>query len=749
MLWTSQLPPTWTASLVELHSSSPSTRFGSVHKRFPYLSHLAVNIRLGIQHSHFTVESVFHCLRAFPCLHSRSLVIVSFCRSPLRIAVHCSHNRLFLSVCALIPFVHSSWVCYFPLSSTVFSLSKRPSCALTFSPSYCWQSSLIMSQLLSCDTRSTQSGKLGCYPSEKWLLIPSRHRHYGRSFNDSIIAAVSSQPAESTSTQSISLSQTSTQSSPITSVLPTDLSKQVGSVPAEGSGPDAAKIDQQSLMQSSSITTMETPRSSAPASTRTKQVGSVPVEGSGPKAAKIDPQSLAQAQGLGTNAETLHIESDSPEKSPAFSTFQISSSATPTSDASNGKGSPSAPLPGSQFVQSSSAAKTSFNQPATTFATRLSLGTGVATPASQPQTSQIPSAPASSQLSVASGGEVTTSTPTASSTMKVAGPSLSVIPPASGNLAMAVAFNKGYKSLTVDSQCDAKDRLQTTVCIDGLFASCNDAGRYTVSPCPEGKQCFALPMMTGGSTGINVMCESPSNAIRILQAEGTARSSPTIGSTATAKVSSNPTTSALSATAMSSSSATSADQSPDTQGTKTSSAQPNLQTSTTSSNIEPSVYAGTDATTEPSVTPTSFQTPTTSSVVQSSSATFSDAPTPSTTPSPTTKSSFAAPASSSTDVPLIISFPSSLSSEQSEKAPEPTKKVLFPAPAAAAPTSVGVAGKLVEALPAQQDPASVPASAASTVPIAPAGITALPIANDNKKLQEKTVTVTVTATQRL
>lgn len=134
MLWTSQLPPTWTASLVELHSSSPSTCFESVHKRFPYLSHLAVNIRLGIQHCHFTVDSsrVFHCLRAFPCLHSHSLVIVSFSRSPSRIAVHCSHNRLFLSVCALIPFVHSSWVCYFPLFSP-FSHSLSDHHALSHS----------------------------------------------------------------------------------------------------------------------------------------------------------------------------------------------------------------------------------------------------------------------------------------------------------------------------------------------------------------------------------------------------------------------------------------------------------------------------------------------------------------------------------------------------------------------------------------------------------------------------------------
>lgn len=504
-------------------------------------------------------------------------------------------------------------------------------------------------------------------------------------------------------------------------------------------------------MQSSSITTMETPRSSAPASARTKQVGSVPAEGSGPNAAKIDPQSLTQAQGYGTNAETLHIESDSSQMSPASSTFQVSSSATPTSDiaaASTGQGSPFAPLPGSQVAESSTVAKTSMNKPATTFATRLSLGTGVATPVSQLPTSQVSSEPASSQLSVSSGGGATASTPRGSSTIEVAGPSLSVMPTASDNLAMAVAFNKGYKSLTFDSQCDPKDRLQMTVCINGLFASCNEAGLYTVSPCIEGKQCFALPLMTAGSTGINVMCESPSNAARVLQAESTAKSSQT---TATTKLSSIPTTATLSATAMSSSLATSSDQSANTQATETSSAQPNSQTSTTSSNIEPSVVATTDATIEPSATPTSFQTPTTLSATQSSSATSSDAMTPSTTPIATTEQSFAAQASSSTDIPLIISFPSSLSSsppEQSEEAPEPTK-MLFPAPAAAAPKSVAVAEKLVQASPSQQAPTSVSTSAASTVPVAPAGITGLPMANDNDKPKERTVTVTVTTTERL
>ncbi len=142
------------------------------------------------------------------------------------------------------------------------------------------------------------------------MLISRRHRHYGRSFNESnIAAAASSEPAEFAPSQSRSSSQTSTASSAAMSVFPTNRSKQVGSVPVEGSSPGAAKIDPQSLTQLSASTTMDTPEELAPTGTPSKQVGSVPVEGSSPDAAKIDQQSFAQAQTSKTGAATLNIES--------------------------------------------------------------------------------------------------------------------------------------------------------------------------------------------------------------------------------------------------------------------------------------------------------------------------------------------------------------------------------------------------------------------------------------------------------
>ncbi|KAL9633292.1 MAG: hypothetical protein Q9204_003458 [Flavoplaca sp. TL-2023a] len=539
------------------------------------------------------------------------------------------------------------------------------------------------------------------------------------------------------------------------SVFPTNRSKQVGSVPVEGSSPGAAKIDPQSLTQLSASTTMDTPEKLAPTSTPSKQVGSVPVEGSGPDAAKIDQQSFAQAQRSKTGAATLNFESASTQPSPASSTSQDSSSATTVNDKAtteSGQGDLSAPLSGIQFAQSSSAAETSTNKPATTLVTRFSLGTGVATPASQRQTSQILSASISSQPLNVPGGDTTASKPTATSTLDVAGPSLSVTPTASGNLAMAVAFNQGYKSLTFESQCDNQDRLQMTVCINGLFASCNDAGRYTVSPCAEGMQCFALPLMTEGSTGINVMCESPSKAARVLQAESPATASQVMGSTATTMVSPLATSAPSSATAISSSFATSSDQSQtqssNTQGIELSTTEPEGPSSTVSSNTPSDVATTADATTEPLPTASNFETQMTFSATQS---TFSDAATPSTTPLATTEQISTPEASSSTDMPLIISFPDSLPSslpEQSEGGSGPAAQ-LFPAVVAVAQTSAAYAQNSVQPSPLQQAPSPTASSAANIAPGTFAEMTTLPVAKYNENLAKGTVTVTVTTTERL
>ncbi|KAL8674657.1 MAG: hypothetical protein Q9168_000965 [Polycauliona sp. 1 TL-2023] len=161
---------------------------------------------------------------------------------------------------------------------------------------------------------------------------PVRHSHYGRSFNESNIAAASSEPVDSVSTPSTSLSQTPTQSSQSTSVLPMVNSNQVGSVPAEGTGDDAAKIDPQSLTQLSSVTTTDTPAKLAPTSTASRQVGSVPVEGSGDDATKINQQSLTPAQARPTGTPASDSGSEYSPTSPASQSSQGSSSAALAED---------------------------------------------------------------------------------------------------------------------------------------------------------------------------------------------------------------------------------------------------------------------------------------------------------------------------------------------------------------------------------------------------------------------------------
>lgn len=541
-----------------------------------------------------------------------------------------------------------------------------------------------------------------------------------------------------------------------TVVLPTSLSKQVGSVPAEGSGPNAAKIDPQSLTKSSSITRIDSAQSSDSSSTRSKQIGSVPAQGSGPGAA------------------TFNIESSSAALSTTSGTM------------SNGQEIQSVSVSSTQLAQPPTVVSSSSNTPATTFVTRFSLGTAVATPASSPQSFQFPpvtsqagsgtlatpttvqsqqstvAIPVISQSPTRSSAEVATG----SSTAGAAGPSLSVLPSASGNLAIARTYNKQFSSLTPDSQCDPRNRLQANVCINGLFASCTDAGRYSTSRCGEGMQCFALPL-PAGSTGVFVKCELPSEAIRQLQQEGNADGSSATGSIATTATAFL--TTATSTIALTSSSFAASPNPSQAQISPTLAITPlGFSTGTTSGNAQSNTAATPDAETKPSTTPTSFGTAATFTTVKPSvAATSKSAIETSTTqtisvtatissvtqasPTSTILQSTTSAAASSTDVPLIISFPSSLSSSfalQSAQEPRPTK-LLNQAPAPTGQTSVAVAETSIQPSPSQQSPNASPTPAASATSTFSPEVTIVPLGGDNGNIRERFITVTVTTTERL
>ncbi|KAI4171912.1 MAG: hypothetical protein LQ343_003989 [Gyalolechia ehrenbergii] len=553
---------------------------------------------------------------------------------------------------------------------------------------------------------------------------PVRHGHYIRSFNHSTVAVDASQSVEPTSVTSLF----STSQSPSATTAATALSKQIGSVPAEGSGESAAKIDPESLTQR--LSSLATPPSSSavPSSSQSKQIGSVPVQGSGPGAATFNLESFTQASSSASSSSSGELPTAT---SKTISDPQKVQSA---GDSSN------------QSTNTLASATPSAVKPVSTFTTRLSLGTGIATTASQPQSSQVQPAASqsgagsqsalsseqaqssstavagSSAASVQSSGLTASSGSTASSSTQPSGPSLTAVPVITGgNVGIANAYNQQFKNLTPESPCNSKDRTQAHACINGLFAECNEAGRYTMTACAQGQQCFALPM-PAESTGIFVQCDKPDDANQKLQSSSASSNTPIIESTTAVGVSlqtGNPTT-----------------------------VVPTILVSPA-----PQQSQGLDSTklnSLLSITQTTSQTPTTSSATQPASAGASNAgqPGPASLLSPLTS---ATAASSSTNVPLIISFPSSLSSSSPQPSLQPSKPTALPnpTPAPAVPSPAVVPQSPTQASPSQQAPTPIPTIPAATSSAAAPGITIIPLGSDNGNVKGKTVTVSVTITERL
>ncbi|KAL9584649.1 MAG: hypothetical protein Q9212_001985 [Teloschistes hypoglaucus] len=479
---------------------------------------------------------------------------------------------------------------------------------------------------------------------------PIRGVNYVRSFNQSSLAAPSLQPAESTSKTSATSSSLPTSSafSP-TSSTATSTSKQIGSVPALGSGPGAATIDLESFTRTSASATLASVSSSSTLTT----------------------PNIQQSQ------SALDTASSSPVSFPS-STSSVAS-------------------------------------PETTLATRLSLGTGVATPASPPQRSQLqtsaPSKSSGSAVSSTQGG-----LPSVSNTPATSG----------GNLAQALDFNKFFKTLTAESSCSFGDKTQGHACINGLFATCSNAGHYLTFACDQGQQCFALPRPEP-ELGVFIQCDTPSGASRKLQVANSNTSETTAPKTsATPKF-----------------------------GATTSSTVPS---SISSLSIANSQSLGPETTTTKQVgssrTQLTSQATGISSVTQPVPSATSSAASPDPVPLVPTKSS-ASRATSSTDVPLIISFPSSSTSSSSQLSGQPLKptKSQDPVPATAV-SSVASPGSSVQPSPTVQPPTSTPTSMAAATSAAPPGITIVPLGGitvNNKERNEKTektVTVTVTTTDR-
>lgn len=219
----------------------------------------------------------------------------------------------------------------------------------------------------------------------------------------------------------------------------------------------------------------------------TKQVGSVPAIGSGPGAASVGDETLTHkaassvtriasvAAGI-RSGNVSEIKTTSAARSvPSFTSSPVQTLSSSLIETRPPRGSsnshavtPSIQLTGVATVLPS------------TNATRLSIST---------------------KSSVSSAGSSTLQP----SSIQPPIPRITEFPDTQGNVETAVQFNKFFLSLGPNSQCSAEINTQAVVCINKQIAICGNNLRYVLQPCPEGQSCAAVPL-NNGSKGISIQC---------------------------------------------------------------------------------------------------------------------------------------------------------------------------------------------------------------------------------------------------
>lgn len=242
------------------------------------------------------------------------------------------------------------------------------------------------------------------------------------------------------------------------------------------------------------------------------------------------------------------------------------------------------------------------------------------------------------------------------------------------NIAMALGFNSVWATMDANSPCDANNKNEAVACINGQYAQCSN-GKYALTACPLGQQCFALPL-SKDFKGVTVQCASLQDASqRLGQKSATpavATPSQSTSSRSQQPVAGKPTVTPTTSTFVQSTAAGSAQATPTQQ--QPSAVQPSKSSpanSTPSITSDQTTFVGQQpnttpkgsATTQtkstgsikPSTTTSETQTNTTTSkITSSSSQEQNQTPTPS-APSPSakpTKPTSAAP--TNTDDPIII-----------------------------------------------------------------------------------------------
>lgn len=219
----------------------------------------------------------------------------------------------------------------------------------------------------------------------------------------------------------------------------------------------------------------------------TKQVGSVPAIGSGPGAASVGDETLTHkaassvtriasvAAGI-RSGNVSEIKTTSAARSvPSFTSSPVQTLSSslietrpPLGSSNSHAVTPSIQLTGVATVLPS------------TNATRLSI---------------------SIKSSVSSAGSSTLQP----SSIQPPIPRITEFPDTQGNVETAVQFNKFFSTLGPNSQCSAEINTQAVVCINKQIAICGNNFRYVLQPCPEGQSCAAVPL-NNGSKGISIQC---------------------------------------------------------------------------------------------------------------------------------------------------------------------------------------------------------------------------------------------------
>ena len=346
----------------------------------------------------------------------------------------------------------------------------------------------------------------------------------------------------------------------------------------------------------------------------TGQVGSVPAFGSGPGAAtSIESESQTASKSQSSTSSRRSPEKEYPTQSQAVANTQTSIS-VPLGTAPSSVQQSIAPASSfqsstSQAVQTSAAAS---QKPSVAQSAKATAAAG--TPSSDKSTT-------TTSVNTQQSSHSTLASPAVAGSQQSATAS-TTSGAENGNAAMALGFNSVFASMNPESPCDANNKNEAVACVNGQYAVCTN-GKYTLAACPQGQQCFALPL-SKDFQGITVQCASLKEA------------SQRLGQNPASPAAATPSESATS----SSSSATPSTTSPETSSSKTS-------------------FAGQQPTTaserSTKTTPTQLisQTASESQATKSSqhSTTSSDAPSPTTVkPEPAVSTSTAG----SDDDPIII-----------------------------------------------------------------------------------------------